>query len=226
MPAKPQDARLISSVTEQTRRTGYAVGEARRRRILEVAMEQFAEWGYHASSMPRIAKAVGITTTGLTHHFRTKEELLVEVLRERDREDMAYVENFDLHGIITLQAQVELARVNAERPVLIRLFTVLAGEAGNPDHPAHHYFRQRYESGIGILATGLRESIEQGMVRPEVDPERVARESMAMMDGLQIQWGINPERVDLVEATRSYMDDLCRQITVDGSGLPDRPARE
>ena len=62
--------------------------EATRARLLEVAAEVFVEQGYAAVSLRDIAVAAGVTKGAIYGHFRSKGQLLVEVIRtqlaERD----------------------------------------------------------------------------------------------------------------------------------------------
>lgn len=51
-----------------------------RDRILEAALDLFAGRSYRAASMRQIAEAVGITKASLYHHFRSKQEILSELL--------------------------------------------------------------------------------------------------------------------------------------------------
>jgi AcrR family transcriptional regulator len=51
-----------------------------RDRILRAALELFAARSYRAASMRQIAEAVGITKASLYHHFRSKQEILSELL--------------------------------------------------------------------------------------------------------------------------------------------------
>ncbi|WP_246203782.1 TetR family transcriptional regulator [Streptomyces tailanensis] len=62
----------------------YAAGDERWSRILDAAVAHFAQRGFDASSLARIAKDVGITQGGLLHHFRSREDLLVEVLERME----------------------------------------------------------------------------------------------------------------------------------------------
>jgi AcrR family transcriptional regulator len=56
---------------------------ARRRvQLLDIALELFAEKGYHQTSMNEIAEAAGVTKPVLYQHFESKEELYLELLRE------------------------------------------------------------------------------------------------------------------------------------------------
>lgn len=59
----------------------YAKTAARRADIIRAARDGFAERGFAQSSLRDIAERAGITHTGLLHHFRTKDELLAELMR-------------------------------------------------------------------------------------------------------------------------------------------------
>ncbi|MGY2061863.1 TetR/AcrR family transcriptional regulator, partial [Nocardia gipuzkoensis] len=60
-------------------------GEARKERILEVALKTFAENGFRGASIAEIADRCGLSQPGLLHHFPTKAALLSAVLDYRDR---------------------------------------------------------------------------------------------------------------------------------------------
>jgi len=53
---------------------------ARRRQLLDVALECFATSGYHATSLSEIAAAAGVTKPVLYQHFHSKRELFSELL--------------------------------------------------------------------------------------------------------------------------------------------------
>ena len=52
-----------------------------RDRLIEVALECFAEKGFHGASIASIADELGLTKQALLHHFGTKEKLYGEVLQ-------------------------------------------------------------------------------------------------------------------------------------------------
>jgi AcrR family transcriptional regulator len=54
--------------------------EQRRRQLLDVACEVFAERGFHATSMDDVAGAAGVTKPVLYQHFASKRALFLEVL--------------------------------------------------------------------------------------------------------------------------------------------------
>jgi AcrR family transcriptional regulator len=54
----------------------------RRAQLLDVALEVFADRGYHQASMNEIAEAAGVTKPVLYQHFESKEQLYLELLRD------------------------------------------------------------------------------------------------------------------------------------------------
>lgn len=192
---------------------------AARDRVIRSALQAYAANGYSGSSLAGIAAAAGLTTAGLLYHFPSKEELLVAVLQERDR---LAAERFHLRGFVgldALDALVQLVEANASTPGLVRAFTVLMGESAAEDHPANRWFRERYPRRCDNLAAALRTGIERNEIRSDTDCDAVAAEIIAMMDGLQVQWVLDPERVDMARLFAHYIGTVRRavQVTVDQS---------
>ena len=52
-----------------------------RRRIQEVALELFVERGYEGTSLREIAERLDVTKAALYYHFKTKEDILVALVR-------------------------------------------------------------------------------------------------------------------------------------------------
>ena len=57
-------------------------GTVARERILRAAARLFRKRGYKSTTVRDIAQEVGILSGSLFHHFRTKEEMLLEIMRE------------------------------------------------------------------------------------------------------------------------------------------------
>lgn len=73
-------------------------------------------------------------------------------------------------------------------PDQTRAFAVLLGESVALESPSADWFRRRYERLIESLAEGIADARRAGTVRPEADPEAIASEALAVMDGLQLQY--------------------------------------
>jgi AcrR family transcriptional regulator len=63
--------------------------QQRRTQLLEVAVEVFAERGFHATSMDEVAEAAGVTKPVLYQHFPSKRALYRELLDEVDEQLVA-----------------------------------------------------------------------------------------------------------------------------------------
>jgi AcrR family transcriptional regulator len=189
-------------------RGGYAKGRERRDAILAAANEVFAKRGFRGASLATIAKQVGLSEPGLLHHFASKEELLLELLRLRDQHDdervmRAVSAHTNMHDVL-----VELCRQNADRPGIVRLFTILAAESVDEDHPAHAWFFDRYTERRRQVAAALVAEQCDGSVDPALDTEAIASQILAMFDGLQIQWLLDAETVDMVAVFEDFLERL------------------
>ena len=74
-----------------TKRTGTpqeAATDDIRSRLLDLAADQFASEGYAPVSVRDLASTLGLTTGAIYSNFRSKGDLLAEVLERRVREDM------------------------------------------------------------------------------------------------------------------------------------------
>jgi hypothetical protein len=138
------------------------------------ANQAFAARGYRGASFANIAESVGLSQPGLLHHLPSKEDLLWEVLRlkhERDRERMqGMAAERDSH----LDALLDLARQNGRSPGLVRMFTVLAAELLEADHPGHEPFRERYRELRQSIAARLAEEQRHGRIASGLDVDLLA----------------------------------------------------
>ncbi|MEV5592303.1 TetR/AcrR family transcriptional regulator [Streptomyces sp. NPDC052496] len=177
----------------------------RRAAILQAAMELIAERGYRGTSLAAVAERAGLTQQGLLHHFPTKELLLVGVLEERDRWDSAAAAAAS--GVRRTDTLAALVEYNAGRPGVVQTYTVLAGDSVTEDHPARDFFERRFRRVRETLAEALR--TEFGDRLPGgLTPERAAPLLAAVMDGLQLQWLLDPAEVDMPAAFRDFLSLL------------------
>lgn len=60
---------------------GRAAAGVGRERVLDASLELFAERGVAGTSLQMIAERLGLTKAAVYHHFRTKDAIVLEVLR-------------------------------------------------------------------------------------------------------------------------------------------------
>jgi AcrR family transcriptional regulator len=183
---------------------GYAKGRAKRQEILDQAMALFGEAGYRGSSLREIATRCGLSHPGLLHHFPSKQSLLLAVLEHRDEVDGARLSGRT--GLAVLRGLVELASLNATRPGIVELFTVLSAEATAVDHPAHAYFAERYDRTVRAIERAYERVRADGQLRPGIDVGAAARQLVALMDGLQLQWLLGNRRLDMAAILGAHVE--------------------
>lgn len=176
---------------------------------LRAAIELIAQQGYAATSMAQVAAAAGISPSGLAHHFSSKQALLGAVLDHRDRMDTLPEPTPQDPPWNRYDAMVDLARQNMRRTQLVQLYASMTGEAVTVDHPAHGWLQSHYDLVIETLRDGLVRDQGTGHVREDAPVERIARSFVALMDGLQLQWLLNPG-FDMAEALAEHLEDLRR----------------
>jgi AcrR family transcriptional regulator len=170
-------------------------GRGQRERILRAATELFATRGFRGTSLDAVGAAVGISRHLVLHYFPSKTILLVGVLDLRDQDDAARSEDRVGEFADWLLAAVQH---NQDAPDLPRLFTMLAAESVDPEHPGHDRIQERYRTVRTALAFAVSEAQLAGALSDEVDPISLAAGLAAVMDGLQLQFLLDPESVDMV----------------------------
>ncbi|MEH3089993.1 MAG: TetR family transcriptional regulator C-terminal domain-containing protein [Microbacterium arborescens] len=106
-------------------------------------------------------------------------------------------------GAEVLRGLIRLAAHNASIPGVVELYTTLSAEATASDHPAHGYFVRRYDYTRGNLERSFRRLRGEGRLRHGMTPRRAAIAAVALMDGLQVQWLLDREALDMAEELRT-----------------------
>lgn len=189
------------------RRAARVPAEQRRTEIVQVAHEVFGARGFHKASLAEIGDRVGITHQGVLHHFGSKEQLFVEVLLHRERLDVADFENQEPpRGPELLRHLVLTAAVNTGRLGLVQSYVVLSAESVTDGHPAQASFRDRFAVLRALVDDALRAACDPDRLPPTDEVDDAASSIIAVMDGLQVQWLLEPDAVDMPRAVALVID--------------------
>lgn len=192
-------------------RGAYRKGIAKREEILSIALEVVAREGYRGTTVRDLADAVGLSQTGLLHYFGSKDELLTAVLRRRDELDAAAE-----RALPAAERLMHALRHNATVPGLVTLYAQLSVEAADPEHPAHEYFRRRFDTMRTEIAAAIREGQAEGSIPATLDPERAATMALALSDGLQVQW-LYDRDLDMAAHVEHLWEVVLAAATGDGA---------
>lgn len=153
----------------------------KRDELIQKAFKTFYREGFHATGMDLLAAETGISKTSMYKHFRTKEDLILAVLRYRD-------ESFRNWFVRRVE---ELAKTPKEQ--LVALFDVLgewialpefsscmfikaSSEYPEPDDPIHAQSAEHKR----LLFTYVQNLAKQAGAR---DPDALARQLLVLKEG-------------------------------------------
>lgn len=161
---------------------------AMRDRILDAAYHCFVEQGYHASATQDILAAAGVTSGALHHHFPTKKQLGLAVIRERvgravEEAWIAPVEAADsaIKGALTAMARIG-RELKANGQVRGCPLNNLAMELSYVDPEFRAAAQEIFGRWTHTLAVRLRADQKNGW-RPDLDPAAVANLLVAAYSG-------------------------------------------
>jgi AcrR family transcriptional regulator len=190
-----------------------AKGVRRRRQILDRAIELFAERGVDGASLRSLADEIGVSHTALRHYFDSRDELLIEVYREHESRTDDAAEPAAGGAVAEMSATADR---NRSVPGLVQLYATLATDALQEQHPVTREFvRNRFAELRAVLAERIERAQEVGEVAPDIGAVDAAALLIAASDGLQVQWLLDPETVDV---RRSL--DLLRRLLPESGGTP------
>jgi len=184
-------------------RRSYPKGVRRRQQILDSVIMLLAQRGVDRASLRTVGDAIGISHTALRHYFSSRDELLVEAYRTHEARADSGAGPADGESAVGLV--VAAAERNRSIPGLVELYATLSTDALQERHGlTREFVQERFRSLRAMLA----ERIAEG--RPPTagfSPMDAAALVIAASDGLQIQWLLDPDEVD-VGRSLAILDQL------------------
>lgn len=197
---------------------------ATERKIIDAAIELFVRKGYHGTSINDVMHKVGLTKGAFYAHFTSKGDLLLRIIDEfkvRFIDEMIRtVTESEGNTIDKLYLTFNFnSKFAYEHQNLCVFLTFLTTEL-NADvdfEPALKSVYQEYQKFISEL---IRQGINQGLLKKNLDPNLAALAFMALHDGVLHQWVLNRNYIDGVQYARTFRD-----IFLDGL-RKETPSRE
>ncbi len=186
---------------------------ASRRRLLDSALELIADRGFAGTTLGEIGEQAGYSRGMVRERFGSRAEFVDELAGDI-RERFALValgtsrraeSGFEALG---LGARTYVGALADERSTIARAFYALLAEsiALAPEmrpafSAANSTFRQLVEEWI-------RNAKEAGDVDADVEPAAAATFVVGALQGLTLQWLVDPEGIDVTELA----DEFCRLV--------------
>ena len=185
----------------------------RPQQIIEAAVRIFARKGYYNSRVSDIAREAGLAAGTIYLYFRTKDDILVTLFREK----MA-------HFVASLRKAIA-AEPDAVAKIrrLVRLhFEMLEGDPDLAEvvqvelRQGQKFFRgasaHEISSYFALIGSVLEEGVTQGQLRPEL-PIKVATKALfGAMDQMTTSWVLGKRAYRLADTAETVADIFLRGV--------------
>ena len=175
------------------------------------AIDSFARLGYQGTSIDRIARDAGVTKGAVYYHFRDKEELLFEAVKDRIggfEEQVLEQLGPARDAVDSLRRVVDACFFHATVSNHRRFIITLMIEALDTNPRLSAEFRAILRRMRTFLAGVVRRGQQRGELRTDVTPEAAAAVITGGIIGAEVQHYQDPEEIDL----RRVLDTLVEQI--------------
>ena len=197
MLAWPRSVRLgVMTEPAKTKRRIDEIGDESRRRILDAAEELFAEKGFDRTSFVDIAARSGISRGSIPWHFQNKDGLLTAVIeRVIDRHVTTDAEQPSEVSMLDMTAEMRELMRSSPSQLLYMLLT----EAMNSEGLVNEHYRVFFRSRRKLFARWMLLRDATKTLTPAEAKSLAVIVNGALL-GIQMQWQIDPDSVDLDSA--------------------------
>ncbi len=191
----------------------------RREALIDAAIALWATSGWRGTGITAVAERAGITPSGLLHHFGTKERFLLEVIARLDHRALEHHDAIGpALGLDLFRRLPDLVRNYVDHPEQWKLHHTLQAENLTPGSPAHRYYEARHAYLRDLWAGMIRAGQESGEIRPDADPDLVAVEVLAFLQGMVLHTLHGPSDIDALVVTTDYAARMIRDLGLAEAG--------
>ena len=126
---------------------------------------------------------------------------------------VAYWERQGVAGIEYIRRVLTEAGDQPDHPGLWKLHLKLETENLDAGGPAYEYYVLRHRYIHDAFADAVRTGQESGDIRPDADPDLVAAQILAFMNGMWLHVGHGPKDVRPDAVFRDFTERLVRDLT-------------
>ncbi|KRQ19277.1 TetR family transcriptional regulator [Mycobacteroides chelonae] len=185
--------------------------------VIEAALIEFAERGYHQTSIAHIAERLGSGHSMFYRYFTNKRDILEHVVRHTgDRVAAALstampesLDNLEEFEEFAVKLGTAFIAIITEDPRISRLMLM---QSIAIDREMTEQFIGGFKFGVAALSAFIRGGIDKGYIRAEIDVPSVAESIVAIPFGLMLRHGHKPDREVLEAHVRATADFVCRGI--------------
>ncbi|WP_394326782.1 TetR/AcrR family transcriptional regulator [Mycobacteroides abscessus] len=185
--------------------------------VIEAALVEFTERGYHQTSIAHIAERLGSGHSMFYRYFANKRDILENVVRHTgDRVATALAQtlpeslgSLDEFHDFALKLGTAFIGIITDDPRIARLMLM---QSSAIDREMTEQFIGGFSFGVAALTALIRDGIDKGYIRADIDVPAVAESVVAIPFGVMLRHGHEPDREVLDARVRATADLVCRGI--------------
>lgn len=163
-----------------------------KKRIVDAAIQVFAEKGYHQAKMTDIAKELGVSKGTIYQYFKSKEDLfkaVVQIPLEKVREE-PIAELLESGNLLDITSNTFYDKLWS-MPLFFSeptwptslMFEITSEASRNP--ALANSLQAMYDEALNGLMQYFNDQKVKGVIRPDVNTHHLAMGLIALQDGLQ-----------------------------------------
>jgi AcrR family transcriptional regulator len=188
--------------------------EEAKARILDAATEMFVENGYKNTRMTEIAKKLGVSKGALYQYFKSKEELLLEVIKSGAQFRRSSVFNsMTLEQLPLLSTEEYFDKMIHSTNQIDKFGIEIAGIALRSPELLRG-MRNFFLEEVNIIQEYFEKAKEAGVIKADTDTRVVAVSILSFRSGLRGFTSTNETPDTIYETWRLQIDLLLKEIMV------------
>ncbi|WMM24802.1 TetR/AcrR family transcriptional regulator [Tissierella sp. MB52-C2] len=189
--------------------------QSKKEKIINYAFDLFAEKGYSETSVDDIVKASGISKGGIYYYFKSKEDIFLEIAKDRLRQRHSIINdekntNSSKEKLISY-IKWTLTGFFDERVQQMSRFTFEFWSVLSRNPNMEHKAKERYNMFYTILSEILEEGIRNGEFKKNIDIESMVYIILSTMDGIGFANSVMGIRMT-EEVIENYIDMILKKI--------------
>jgi TetR/AcrR family transcriptional regulator, fatty acid metabolism regulator protein len=205
------------SVNRERERSGKAMRDPdKHAQIIDAAIRVFARAGYYNSRVSDIASEAGIASGTIYLYFKTKDEILVTLFREKMTEWVAHVRR-EIAGMVDPVAKI--------RRLVELHFTVLEANPALAEvvqvelRQGHKFFRgasaHEVSAYFDLIGSVLDEGVAAGLLRNDLPIKVATKVLFGAMDQVATSWVLGKRAYRLVDASEAVATIFIKGVSRD-----------
>jgi len=192
-------------------KTSAAAKDARRTQILAAAVRCFARRGYYATTIEDLVIETGLSRGALYTYYPSKEALYLAIseqwscgLEEAIRQKL----DPNLSPTVILQMLIEVTGEHVKNESEACRVLMEGWTLGRTIPTLGEQVHRQHERVLKVFGQLLHAGVAKSEFRADLQVEIQARLLLAALDGLMVQWHIQPESVDWPRAAEEIIRGL------------------